>query len=60
MKVTWTIAPEFVPHGSRFFLGNCMASTFRVLDNDNGELFFHYKFDDCKFKKRVTLIKCSF
>lgn len=58
VKITWTIAPELVPYAARFFLGNCMASTLHVLPNEMGELYFEYNFDDCRFIRKVMLIKC--
>lgn len=59
VKITWRIAPELVSYAARFFLGNCMASTLNVLPSDEGELYFEYSFDQCRFRRKVTLIKCS-
>lgn len=59
VKITWTIAPELVPYAARFFLGNCMPSTLNVLPNKSGELYFEYNFDQCRFKRKVTPIKCA-
>lgn len=59
VKITWTIPQELVPYAARFFLGNCMASTFNVLPSEEGELYFESNFDECKFKRKVMLIKCS-
>lgn len=53
VKITWKIAPELVPYAARFFLGNCMASTLNDLTTGEGELYFSYSFDECKFKRLV-------
>nr|XP_020507381.1 uncharacterized protein LOC109997300 [Labrus bergylta] len=51
VKITWRIPAEGVPHAARLFLGNCMASQFKVLPTGEGEAQFNYKFVDCKFTK---------
>lgn len=53
VKITWKIAPELVPYAARFFLGNCMASKLNYLTTGEGELYFSYKFAECKFIRLV-------
>eukprot|EP00066_Takifugu_rubripes_P010169 XP_003977766.2 PREDICTED: zona pellucida sperm-binding protein 3-like [Takifugu rubripes] len=53
VKITWKIAPELVPYAARFFLGNCMASTLNDLTTGEGELYFSYSFNECKFKRLI-------
>ncbi|XP_029309677.1 uncharacterized protein LOC115022737 [Cottoperca gobio] len=53
IKITWKISAELVPHASRLFLGNCMASQLTVLPSGEGAAQFNYHYTDCKFK-RVT------
>lgn len=56
MRVTWRVAPQFVPYAARFFLGSCMPSLWKVLPTGEGEAHFNYKFYDCKFTKRVRCL----
>uniref|UniRef100_A0A3Q2CID3 Zona pellucida glycoprotein 3f, tandem duplicate 2 n=1 Tax=Cyprinodon variegatus TaxID=28743 RepID=A0A3Q2CID3_CYPVA len=53
VRVTWKVAPQFVPYAARFFLGSCMPSGWKVLPNGEGEATFNYKFYDCRFTKQV-------
>ncbi|MEQ2249910.1 hypothetical protein ILYODFUR_034434 [Ilyodon furcidens] len=53
VRVTWRVAPQFVPYAARFFLGNCMPSTWKVLPTGEGEASFNYKFFDCRFTKQL-------
>uniref|UniRef100_A0A3Q2CI27 Zona pellucida glycoprotein 3f, tandem duplicate 2 n=1 Tax=Cyprinodon variegatus TaxID=28743 RepID=A0A3Q2CI27_CYPVA len=53
VRVTWKVAPQFVPYAARFFLGSCMPSGWKVLPNGEGEATFNYKFYDCRFTKQL-------
>ncbi|XP_054889832.1 zona pellucida glycoprotein 3f, tandem duplicate 2 isoform X2 [Poeciliopsis prolifica] len=53
VRVTWRVAPQFVPYAARFFLGSCMPSSWKVLPTGEGEAHFNYKFYDCKFTKQL-------
>ncbi|KAM4728005.1 LOW QUALITY PROTEIN: zona pellucida sperm-binding protein 3-like [Anableps anableps] len=53
VQVTWRVAPQFVPYAAQFFLGNCMASAWKVLPTGEGEARFNYKFFDCKFTRKL-------
>ncbi|XP_023149921.1 zona pellucida glycoprotein 3f, tandem duplicate 2 isoform X1 [Amphiprion ocellaris] len=51
VSVTWRINPEMVPYASRLFLGSCMPSNLHVLPTGQGEVTFHYQYNECKMKK---------
>ncbi|XP_014823312.1 PREDICTED: zona pellucida sperm-binding protein 3-like [Poecilia mexicana] len=53
VRVTWRVAPQFVPYAARFFLGSCMPSSWKVLPTGEGLAHFNYKFYDCKFTKQL-------
>lgn len=59
VEVTWTITPELVPYAARFFLGSCMPTRLNILPNQSGELYFKHSFDECKFIRKVMVIKFS-
>lgn len=53
VRVTWRVNAELVPYAARLFLGNCMASQWKVLPSGEGEAQFNYTFSECKFTKMV-------
>ncbi|XP_054479090.1 zona pellucida glycoprotein 3f, tandem duplicate 2 isoform X2 [Anoplopoma fimbria] len=53
VKVKLRIIAELVPNATRFFLGNCMASKFKILPNGEGDAEFHYRLADCNFKRLI-------
>ena len=55
VNITWTIPAEFIPHATRFFLGNCIPSDFAILQTGEAELYFKYQYIDCNPRRRVML-----
>ncbi|KAL3988042.1 interferon alpha [Sarotherodon galilaeus] len=53
VRVTWRVNAELVPYAARLFLGNCMASQWKVLPSGEGEAQFNYTFSECKFTKMI-------
>lgn len=61
VRVTWRVNAELVPYAARLFLGNCMASQWKVLPSGEGEAQFNYMFSECKFTKMVLYSeRCNF
>lgn len=61
VRVTWRVNAELVPYAARLFLGNCMASQWKVLPSGEGEAQFNYTFSECKFTKMVLYPeRCNF
>ncbi|XP_068504772.1 zona pellucida glycoprotein 3f, tandem duplicate 2 [Syngnathus scovelli] len=53
VNITWIISEELVPYSTYLFLGNCIRSDATILPTGEWALHFHYKFRDCKFKKKI-------
>ncbi|XP_061791833.1 zona pellucida sperm-binding protein 3-like [Nerophis lumbriciformis] len=51
VNVTWRLSRQLAPHGSRFFLGNCIRSHATKLPGGEVELKFDVSFTECKFTK---------